>query len=358
MGTLSRLFFPPGPTAFRFAGHPAKYQGPGHILSSTCVATKADGGEPLRLHSIPGYASALHIVQYSQRRQFLLLDCGSPTDAPRVKFFIEHVLSERDGVAYRLPEHLKLAVASHCHIDHCGAVRAYEELGISIAEPAYMDVAYKGWGGRVTQLMEAGMLLYIGQRGGRGPEDPFNHSQGLLGPYWRYTTAHPHVLHDGSPLPLGFDDWVAVHIPGHTDHMIGLYHRPSRTFYAADLMVRLRKGFFSPQPVHYEWAYLHTIDRLRSLDVACLLLAHGGAVDVAAQCGSWNALLDEVVRRHGEREKRTIVSERKFLTAFQIAFAATARRMLTSKRLFAPTDLPTQPLPQAAMPPHAFTFER
>jgi glyoxylase-like metal-dependent hydrolase (beta-lactamase superfamily II) len=358
MGALSKLFFPPGPTAFKFAGHPAKFQGPSHIISSTCVATKTFNDEPLKLHCIPGYASALYIVQYPARGHFVLLDCGSPTDAPRIKFYVEDVLSESDGVPYKLQEHLKLAVSSHCHIDHSGAARAYEELGVTIAEPAFMNVAYKGKGGRVAQLAESCMLLYVGKRNGRAVEDPFHHSHGLLGPYWSYTASNPVVLRDGTPLPLGFDDWVAVHIPGHTDHMVGMYHVPSRSFYAADLMVRLRKGFFSPQPLHYEWAFTHTFDRLRDLDVACLLLPHSGVVDVAEVCGSWDNLIDEVTHRHTEQRKRTIMGEKSLLAAFQLTVARASRRLLTAKRNFTPADLPTGPLPQPLTPSYGFTISK
>lgn len=354
MQYLRRLLLPGGAAHFKFVGSPAVFRGPGNLLSVTQVITSTFQGEPIRIHCLPGYASALFLVEYPERHHFFLLDCGSPSDSPRIQFYMEEVLRHSigsDGITMK--ENLKLAVATHCHIDHTGAALAYHQLGIPVTRPLFLDVAYCGSRGRMEQLFEASLLMYVGSCNGRALENPFVHSQGIVGPYWSCTYPSKSNLLDGSQLPCGFHDWVAVNIPGHTSHMVGIYHTPSRTFYASDLMVKLKKGLFPPRPVHFDWAYSHTLHRLRKLDVSCLLLAHGGVIDVKDQYGSWSHVIDEVAQNY--REQREAVSStagRSFTKAFQTAVGATLKAISTEGRGYSQSDVEGGPVPQPIVHPY------
>lgn len=349
MGWLSSLFFKGCHKQFTFCGSPVQFRGPGHKLtvsivetssSRTCVGEAKESGnavpEPVKIHCLPGYVSALYLVEYPRRSSFLLLDCGSPSDGHRIRFYLERTLSSQqqattmlsqeevkekrpvsDGEAkssgavkgsegsargFTLERNLHLAAISHCHIDHSGAAGFYSRHGVPVTWPERIEKTYLGYGGRVRQLVEVVVVSSISRRLGRVVyENLFESSRGLLGPYFEYPRrTNAAVLKDGDALPCGFDDWRAVWMPGHTAHMVGFYHQPSQIFYCADLFVKIKRGYFPPFVIHYEWAYRHTLERVRQLKVRCLLLPHGGVVDLtkgheADPAAAWSRILDEVL---------------------------------------------------------------
>lgn len=300
----------------------------------------------MTIHCLPGYVSTMFLVQYPARGHLLLLDCGSPSDIHRVQYYIEKVLSsnkecgvhdqnasEWEGDAgdsagvgssppssslssgstppFTVEQHLKLAAISHCHIDHSGGASSYSQRGVPVVWPAGIEESYAGICGRWLQLLEARVIGHMSRRMGREVvENPFESSTGLLGPYWTFPAdTHVGTLEDGDPLPCGFEDWQAIHIPGHVSHMVGFYHSLSRVFYAADLLVKIKNGFFPPFRLDMEAIYRATLIRIRNLEVRCLLLPHGGIVDLSETGASsssqmtWAEIVDDLLCKLEERQR-------------------------------------------------------
>ncbi|CAD2218228.1 metallo-beta-lactamase superfamily [Angomonas deanei] len=352
MGPISRLFYPPTRTPLKFIGRPARFTGPGHEISVSYVKAADAKGEPMNVHCLPGYVSTMYLVEYVKRNQLLLLDCGSPSDVRRVKFYVEDVMNEGRQDKLTLANSLKLAVTTHCHFDHSGGSEGYLRLGVPMAVPTDLECSYVTVTSRIQQFMEINFFALIAHRMGRRREDPFVFSKGLLGPHWTWSPKTSLVLGDGQSLPHGFEDWVAVKIPGHTSHMIGLFHSPTGIFYASDFTVKLKRGFFAPRPVNYLWAYQHTWKRLRGLQVSCLLLPHGGIVDVAKEHGSWEAILDEI-ERHMSKDTNSATAGKE--ASYQVNWGQLFGKLLdipgVEKRDFTPEALDNGPVPKRQDPP-------
>ncbi|EPY34309.1 metallo-beta-lactamase superfamily [Strigomonas culicis] len=349
MGRLANYLYPLTPKKFKFIGTPAKYRGPSREISVSYLHTSCGNASPITIHCLPAYICVMYLVEYHARNEFLLLDSGSAADVRRIKYYVEEVLSRTRGRKLTLRDNLKLVVASHCHLDHSGGTLGFQKEGIPIAVPPHMDDSYAGMRG-VQQLVEANFIYLIARRLKRQRENVMAESAGFFGPYWPVAPRTDLLLHDGDTLPLGFDDWSVISLPGHTTHMVGLYHTPSRCFYAADLTVKLQKGFFPPQPVHYDFAYAHTLQRIHQLHIRSLLLAHGGMVDVRKEYGSWETILENVKNNYYAIHQRYINPKDRG-TAWGPFFLQMGYRFLRAaltpeRRHFTVSDLPQGPLPK------------
>jgi len=145
---------------------------------------------------------------------------------------------------------------------------------------------------------------------------------------------HQHVLKDGRGIH-GYDDWVALHAPGHTAHMHALFHPQTRILYAADMFVAQRGQFWSLFPVDIDFAYQHSLRRLRELPVKVVLLAHGGIIVLDDVAGGWHQLLDDVEHHFARGFSNIwIWGIRKFLMGYNNArFRALTREMLPPSKL-------------------------
>ncbi|RNF15493.1 putative metallo-beta-lactamase superfamily [Trypanosoma conorhini] len=338
---------------FTYAGSPARFRGSGNEMSASFVWTRSVGGEPMKIHCIPGYVSALYLVEYPEQGRVLLLDSGFPSDLERVRFYVEEVMGAGAPTKRRMSESVRLVVATHSHVDHAGASKGYEDCGIPVAYPSGMENCYSGLKGRVAQMFESSLSQFVAGRLGRSVrERSFLFSGGLLGPFWQMPTGALR-LDDATPLPLGFHDWVAIRCPGHTAHMVCLYHPYSRIFYASDMFVSIRRRFFPPLPLDFEWAYNRTLHRLRRLPTRCALLAHGGIIDVEDRCVSWNALIDEVVHNCEPTARESPRFER-----LRRLIAASSSVLLGEE--LSPDTLPRGPLPlprEGQEPPHLHVID-
>lgn len=345
---------------FEFCGSPVKFTGPGHRVFAEKVFLNHN--EPLIIHCLSGSVSALFLIEYPQRSNFLLLDCGSPSDVSRVEFYLRDVLSQRGadqatGSAITTEScatlssqpkkqlgllNLRLAVVSHCHIDHSGGAAGYAKHGVPVAKSLMMNPHYyRGVRGRMERMLEAVFTSYVSQRMGRGAnEQPFREC-------WKWPDFKGEELQDGCSLPFGFDDWCAVHLPGHTTHMIGLYHSLSSTLYAADLFVKIHQKFLPPYPIDYGWAYVHTLQRLRSLTVKCVLLAHGGVIWLGDS--DWANIVDTLIEKWESIEKQKVRGGRqgKGVRMFRAA-SWLRRRVVRIDHEFSPQDLKQTPFPPPA----------
>jgi glyoxylase-like metal-dependent hydrolase (beta-lactamase superfamily II) len=280
-GTATRRRLPSllrDPPPYRFAGAPLRLGGDNRRLS----ADRLVGGGGMTVHALSGYMSVLYVVEYAAAadRKLLLLDGGVATDHERAMWFAEHALGRRGAAADRFG----LVVCTHAHPDHCGSAVNWAAGGVPIAAPQGIDEYSRGARGAVQTAIENVLASYVAHRIGRSLE-------GRLSTGKVPNPRNDRRLADGDALP-GFADWAAVRVPGHTSHMVALYHAATHTLYAADLLIQLKRGFVPPIPVDIPFAYLDTLRRLRELRVRWLLLPHGGVFDTE-EFGGWQAVLSQ-----------------------------------------------------------------
>jgi glyoxylase-like metal-dependent hydrolase (beta-lactamase superfamily II) len=297
---------------FEVVDGPLNMKGASHRISRELLSTKLVTGEPMKVHALSGSMSTLFVCEYPERGETLLLDAGTPADFALVDYYVTHEtqtlarppINVADGTELSLPasssslfsrsgkdnkKRLTLALSTHCHVDHIGSIESHLKNGTQCMLTDGYEHYYAGYTGSVQRLCDMGLALLVCHRLHR---DYVN--------MWSTKVVPPHPalvrprLADGVSVP-GYEDWLAIHTPGHTAHMVALYHPASRILYAADNFVRHKGQFWSPIPVDIPYAYSHTLHRLRGLDVSFALLPHGGIVNVE-EAGGWNSILDDVVQ--------------------------------------------------------------
>jgi glyoxylase-like metal-dependent hydrolase (beta-lactamase superfamily II) len=99
------------------------------------------------------------------------------------------------------------------------------------------------------------------------------------------------------------EEWRCVPVPGHTDHMVALWHAPSRTLYAADALLHLPhqpQALQPPVTIDFEALYAASVERLARLPVRHLLLAHGGAFRMEATATASEQKESVEIKDHGK----------------------------------------------------------
>jgi glyoxylase-like metal-dependent hydrolase (beta-lactamase superfamily II) len=358
---------------YECVGGPLNMKGTGRSISHELLLTETFASEPMRVHCIQGYISSLFLVQYPERREWLLLDTGMPSDVERVQSFIENeetkaaatspppsvdetsaatstskdATSKKTSASRRSPN---LVVSTHCHVDHLGAGHRWAKRGVPVAAASGYEAYYRGFWGRMQEFVDTFLSLLVAHRLGRRYESPFSSMR------YKNITATPNCgtatmipaarlkLDDGAVLPI-FDDWVALKCPGHTDHMVIMYHPHTQILYVADFFVAPRRNRFqAPVPIDVEFAYAHSIHRLRKLPVRFALLAHGGVIDVEEHAGGWEDILTCVVERQKSKSRKA---------AFRLIDALTG--FSSSPKIYTRDHLPRNPLPQVVESPPSIT---
>jgi glyoxylase-like metal-dependent hydrolase (beta-lactamase superfamily II) len=290
---------------FRFAGSPVRLAGDNDVITAErmLAPTAAPDGGSMTIHAVSAYINVLFLVEYKPTgggRRLLLLDGGTASDTHRIEFYLKDVLRVARGDA------LGLVAISHAHVDHSGGARRWAASGVPIAAPCGIDRYFRGVGGAWQRFAEVACCQYVAWQLGRHFELP-------ICPGDVPNPTGTKRLVDGDTLP-GYDDWSVIATPGHTAHMVTFYHGATHTLYAADMIIGKghgsRRKFVAPTPVDIPNLYCDTVRRLRLLPVRWLLMAHGGAVDVAQVTGGWLAVLEQVERSlHGTvpdvRSRRT-----------------------------------------------------
>lgn len=264
--------------SYSIVGSPLRLKGSSYAISSEQLWIRGATGAmspDVTIHAISGFISSLFLASYGDRT--LLLDSGCVMDFDAVRFYQQSVLPKSP---------VACVVATHCHPDHMGAIQRYgtEAPSVTTCAPEGMSEWYGGNRGGLQWAFDTFLSMGVGWSTGRG----------LRSTYYPRTFIPTHTLRDGMQVP-GFEDWTAIHVPGHTQHMVCLYHANSAVLYTSDMMIGHRKGqFWSPIPLDLPSSYQKSVRRLRDLRVSFLLLSHGGIVDVADISGGWQGILDQV----------------------------------------------------------------
>lgn len=333
-------------TTFRFGGEPLNMKGLGDVITREILSTRLSvTGEPMRVHALSGYISTLYLCEYPERRLedggLLMLDTGMPSDFDRVKFYVESVLRKEYDDKLELKDLVNLVVSTHCHIDHIGAGYEYAKHGMDVVVPSNISDYYDGLGGKMQQVIDGLLSMLFAKRLGRRPAYPFLSPFGSLVAPGRKPLP---PLEDGMHLP-GFPDWVALKCPGHTMHMVVLYNTQTRFLYCADFFVRHKNEIRAPVPVDLDYAFLHSMERLKKLDVEYALLAHGGIVN-CEDLGGWTAIIDDI----GTAMSREVTNPSlKAINTLLIGYSSEARR-------FSRDRLPRGPIPEPAPATESFTI--
>lgn len=208
------------------------------------------------IHRIEGYISSIFLLEYEHG--FLLLDSGSASDVKRIEEFCYKKLG-------RSPEDIKLIVVSHMHPDHSGgAAYLRKKYKIPVAAHSEVDLWYSGLGGFVQHKLDCSMAHFVAWRSKIKLERILFHR--IIKP--------DYLLNDLEELPF-FNDWKVLHVPGHTLHDIALFNPLEKLLYTADCILNIRGKLLLPLPILFPAKMQTSYDKLASLNVSTILLAHG-----------------------------------------------------------------------------------
>jgi len=249
------------------------------------------------IHAIAGKITTLYAAQYPSGR-ILLLDSGCACDKDAVVQYLDSLGICQSNVRY--------VVASHAHPDHAGGASLWQSSGAYIAAPEGINLWYAGLCGWMQQRVDMGLVLFVEDVVSRSPLNKvclviwelFFPSASVRFPRsikYDYTIPVPSpdasnealnvllpIVGPNSKIECGFPElaeWRCVAAPGHTDHMVALWHAPSGTLYAADAILHLPhqpRALQPPVTIDFKDLYVSTVQRLAQFPVNNLLLAHGG----------------------------------------------------------------------------------
>ena len=209
------------------------------------------------IHQVPGRIALITIVAYPDK--ILILDTGSKKDYQLIEaFFVDHLK--------RTMEAVKLIAVSHAHPDHSAGVFAFrKKFSLKIAGHPDIDKWYQGFGGRMQQMADV-FFSHIAATQAGVPTHRF---------WFRGRTRPDFLLADNAPLPF-FEDWRAIHTPGHTANHLVFYHACSQTLYVGDLLVKIHGKYHLPYGIPLPDRMRSSLEKIAALEIRTLVLPHGG----------------------------------------------------------------------------------
>jgi glyoxylase-like metal-dependent hydrolase (beta-lactamase superfamily II) len=217
-----------------------------------------------KIHIVEGYIGTLYLVEYPDK--LLLLDSGCRCDFEVVEAFIV-------GTLKRPMSDLNLVISTHAHPDHSGgAAELKRRFATKVAGPKGLNEWYSGAKGMPTYLIDVGLTYYVAKRRGR-------RLKRILA---RGKVPVDYELSDNSPVP-GFEDWIALHTPGHTGVDISLYNQNLSAIYIADIITKPRRSLYRPYPLMYPELYKRTLQKFLELRPKRYLLAHRGEHEIGEE---------------------------------------------------------------------------
>ena len=167
-----------------------------------------------------------------------------------------------------------IALATHRHFDHIGAMHEFEEV---LVHPADADALREG--GRLASLFasdyEEGFLREMEEAGYEIHELLIDAlpAEGFDPGAWTIEPAPPtRLIEEGDIVDLGDRRFEVLHLPGHTPGEVGLWEAATGTLFSGDC-VYANPPFLDELPESNIPDYLESMRRLRDLPVQ---IVHGG----------------------------------------------------------------------------------
>ncbi|GIV00352.1 MAG: MBL fold metallo-hydrolase [Actinomycetota bacterium] len=168
-----------------------------------------------------------------------------------------------------------IAVATHRHYDHIGAMHEFEEV---LAHPADAPVLREG--GKLATLFardfEESFLELMRESGYEIHEmliDAYPY-EGFDPGAWTIPPAPPtRLVDEGDVIDLGDRRFQVLHLPGHTPGQIGLFEPETGTLFSGDCVYR-NPPFLDELPESNIKDYLASMRRLRDLPVRIVHAGH------------------------------------------------------------------------------------
>ena len=167
-----------------------------------------------------------------------------------------------------------LALATHRHFDHIGAMHEFEEV---LVHPADADVLREGGplASLFAQDFEEGFLREMEEAGYEIHDlliDALPY-EGFDPGAWSIAPAPPtRLIDEGDAVDLGDRRFEVLHLPGHTPGEIGLWEAETGTFFSGDCVYE-NPPFLDDLPESNVEDYRRSMARLRDLPVR---IVHGG----------------------------------------------------------------------------------
>lgn len=194
--------------------------------------------------------------------KFLLLDGCCRCDVEKVRNYIEIDLNKK----FR---DLKLVVSTHSHPDHMGGVYFFQKQGIPIAGSTGGNLWYSGVSGFFTYWIDIFLTYLVA----------INKKRGVKNILYPRKVKFDHLLHEQSLIP-GFEDWIVLECPGHTNTDLTLFHAGESIAYVADNFVGSQRKVFRPYPLFSPSDYKKTLRRYLDLEIKTFLIAHHGEIHI------------------------------------------------------------------------------
>lgn len=215
----------------------------------------------MKLHTLKGYIQNIYMIE--QPQGIVLLDGCSRADVEKVCKFIASLS--------RPLSDLKYIVVTHMHPDHAGGAHVLRQrTGAQVIAHPKASTWYRGLVGGVAHLIDIILTWYVAGKLARPRKN-----------IWYSRVLKPDIVaNDNSAIP-GFDEFVIVHTPGHTDHDLSVVHKPSGYAYVADLIVKVKGQLTPPYPVCHPNQYRRSLQRIASMPLNKIYCAHVAPTPIA-----------------------------------------------------------------------------
>jgi len=94
---------------------------------------------------------------------------------------------------------------------------------------------------------------------------------------WHSEPLYPYApLHNQQPLP-SFEEWICLHVPGHSYDSVCFYHEASGSLISGDTLMgsRRRKQLVSPDVYTHPYHLLYSLKKLKALAPEHVYPGHG-----------------------------------------------------------------------------------
>ncbi len=227
-----------------------------------------------KLHIYKGYIQNNFLVEYKDK--ILLLDGACKPDADHIAEFVTKNLGRKIS-------DLKLIAVTHCHPDHAGAAGIIrEKYNVPVAAPRDIDLWYSGIGGTVQYISDTLQTAFMASKS-KVESEPL---------FYKRLIKPDYLLDDLSPLPF-FEDWKAIHAPGHTFHNVMFYNEKEKIIYIADTMIDANNKFLPPVPVLFPVEMKETLQKIKKIKPEIILFAHSESSIMGYQ----DNMIDQTIKK-------------------------------------------------------------